>query len=377
MRPVLRITRTLTALLLGALLVFLLLVISNKGKGPLGQMLSRIGEAVRSAEQRSLVDKRSEARRQTLKWLHGGLTSLRNPEMLLTGAFDNTALNSLKPLFDLEDSLQTTFALIHLYTAWGSKEDQQFPALQVEGILSSGSLPLITWEPWLTDFDAEKITGLRPVETRDKGGLHDIAGGLYDTYLRAWAQAAAKTERPIFLRFGHEMNDPYRYPWGPQNNPANDFIEAWRHVHQLFRAEGAENVLWVWSPHPAYGWFDAYFPGAEYVDWVSVGALNYGTVATWSQWWAFDEIFGKHYETLAAFGKPILISEFGSLAVGGDRAAWYAEALEALPQRYPQLKGLLFFHYNDDRTTTQQALDWSLVHDPECIQAIAKAMAAW
>ena len=77
-------------------------------------------------------------------------------------------------------------------------------------------------------------------------------------------------------------------------------------------------------------------PGDDYVDWVATGALNYGTVAYWSQWWSFDEIFGKHYDFLLGLGKPIMIAEFGTLAVGGEQAEWYRSALTGLNQRYPR-----------------------------------------
>ena len=77
--------------------------------------------------------------------------------------------------------------------------------------------------------------------------------------------------QPLFIRFGHEMNDPYRYSWGPQNNTPEDFIAAWKHMVDYFKAEGVDNVIWVWSPHIAYGLFEEYYPGDDYVDWVGVG----------------------------------------------------------------------------------------------------------
>jgi hypothetical protein len=108
-----------------------------------------------------------------------------------------------------------------------------------------GSIPVITWEPWLTDFDAESYPHLRKVENRDKGGMADVAKGEYDTYIQNWADDARSTGRPIFIRLGHEMNDPYRYPWGPHNNSAKNFIAAWRHVHNLFVGAGATNVMGI------------------------------------------------------------------------------------------------------------------------------------
>ncbi|HSH67575.1 MAG TPA: glycosyl hydrolase, partial [Bacteroidia bacterium] len=276
-----------------------------------------------------------------------------------------------------EDTLKTTFPLIHIYSAWGSEPDEQFPELQVKTILEMGSLPVITWEPWLTDFDSEKIPGLKPLDKRDINGMSDVAKGKYDSYLKIWARAAAKIDQPIFLRLGHEMNDPYRYPWGPQNNSAKEFVAGWQHVYNLFKKEGATKVIWIWSPHPAYGFFDAFYPGNKYVDYIGIGALNYGTVANWSQWWSFADIFGKHYDELAVYKKPMMITEFGSLAVGGKREKWFSEALDQLPQKYPLVKSVLFFHFSNDKTTTQQTINWYFIHDSASVKAIKRAINSW
>jgi beta-mannanase len=236
---------------------------------------------------------------------------------------------------------------------------------------------MVTWEPWLTDFENAQHPHLPLRADRDRHGLADVARGGYDVYIDTWAAAAAEFARPILVRFGHEMNDPYRYPWGPQNNTKEDFIAAWRHVVERFRQAGADNVLWIWAPHVAYEHWELYYPGDDYVDWVSTGALNFGTVAHWSEWWSFRELFGQKYDAMASFGKPVMIDEFGSLTVGGDRAAWYDEALTDLPTKYPAVRALLFFHARQDRTLTYQTVDWSIVRDPEIAQTIAAAVASW
>jgi len=208
------------------------------------------------------------------------------------------------------------------------------------------------------------------MEVRDKGGLTDIANGVYDFYIKEWADNAKKVKGPILLRVAHEMNDPYRYPWGPQNNTAKDFIAAWKHIHDVFKKEGAANVYWIWGPHPAYGFFKEFYPGSDYVDYVGVSALNYGTVASWSKWWTFREIFGNYYTQLSAFKKPVMITEFGCLNVGGSRSKWFADALDSIPQKYPEIKSVVFFHYSDDKTTTQQAINWYIKDDTATVAAL-------
>jgi beta-mannanase len=144
------------------------------------------------------------------------------------------------------------------------------------------------------------------------------------------------------------MNDPYRYPWGPHNNAPEDFVAAWRHINVLFKGAGADNVLWIWSPHPSYGMFEELYPGEYFVDYIGINVLNFGDVASWSAWWTFDQIIDKAYTTLSAYGKPMMISELGCLSVGGNRAEWYRGMMQSLPVKYPTVKVLLHFHYSED-----------------------------
>src|SRR5690606_12266978 len=179
-----------------------------------------------------------------LEWfkpISGNVENLKYPVKILWGASDTHTKESYETIINLVDSLQTTFPLIHIYTAWGSKNDQQFPKVQVKTILELGSLPIITWEPWLSDFDEKEYPGIPKAADRDKGGMAEVARGVYDKYLQKWAKAAKEIQRPIFVRMGHEMNDPYRYPWGPQNNKPEEFIAAWKHIHEEFVKAGATN----------------------------------------------------------------------------------------------------------------------------------------
>jgi hypothetical protein len=296
---------------------------------------------------------------------------------VLLGAYDGGLPGTLQGVVELEKAVGTTLPLVQLYTAWGDRPEQRFPLRTVEAVWELGSVPVVTWEPWLTDFESRLHPHLPLRQQRDRGGLAAIARGDYDFYVDAWAAEAAKWGKPLFLRFGHEMNDPYRYSWGPQNNRPEDFVAAWRHVVERFRAAGAHDVVWVWSPHVAYEGWEWYYPGGDVVDWVATGALNYGTVAHWSQWWSFADVFGKHYGRLAALGKPVMVAELGSLAVGGDRAAWYREALTGLPERYPAVKAVLLFHVAGDATVTYQKLDWSFAGDAAVARTVADALRPW
>lgn len=117
---------------------------------------------------------------------------------------------------------------------------------------------------------------------------------------------------------------------------------------------------------------DNYYPGDDQVDWIGVGVLNYGTVASWSQWWSFKEIFGNYYPELSKYGKPIVISEFGCLKVGGDRNKWFEEAFDLLERDYTQVRGVMLFNNSSDITTTNKALDWQVQNDSILVKTLVR-----
>ena len=380
MSTIKRMTWSLLALASGVFTILSLTALGAQALGPLGAVLSRVGGGMSEMEGRVVRRVRGSGRAERLAWLQTRREDaawLRRPDRVLLGAYDSAVPTTLEGVLELERALGASLPLVQVYGAWGDKPDQQFPRRVVQAVWEIGSVPVVTWEPWLTDFENTLHPHLPLRDARDRGGLAAIARGDYDFYIDAWAAEAARFGHPLFVRFGHEMNDPYRYPWGPQNNRPADYIAAWRRVVDRFRAAGAGNVVWVWAPHVAYAGYEAFYPGDAYVDWVATGALNYGTVAYWSRWWSFKEIFGDRYATLAGYGKPIMIAEFGSLAVGGDRATWFRDALADLPTRYPAVRALLFFHVAGDATVTYQKIDWSFAADSTLARTIGDAVAPW
>ncbi|MES2396916.1 MAG: glycosyl hydrolase [Bacteroidota bacterium] len=372
-----RFSITILAIALGTGLVIFLTMIGKQSSGPIEDAITSVGSGVSSIESELILNSREHTRSKSLLWFNSYRNNaklLSTNDKIILGVYDDKVSESYQSVVDLESSLRTTFPIIHLYSAWGSKPEETFPISQVKAISDIGSIPVITWEPWLSDFNNDDFPNINPdYAKRDKNGLKSITKGYYDNYIDEWAKDLKDFGNLTFVRLGHEMNDPYRYPWGPQNNKPEDFVSAWKYVVNRFKINGATNVIWVWSPHPAYENFDAYYPGDNYVDWIGTGTLNYGTVATWSQWWSFDEIFGRYYPQLSKYKKPIIITEFGSLSVGGNRAKWYEDALSSMPIKYPAIKSVVFFHCLNDNTTTYKSLNWYVKDDSLTIKAIIKS----
>ncbi len=336
-------------------------------------LLQTLGRSISAAEGQAAHRVRGGERADLIAKAYPGLrdvATLRKPPFFLWGAYDGGFPESMQGFSDLESRVGT-FPLVALYQAWGDRPEHQFPGGFLSAIDRMGSVPVVTWEPWVTTFDSELWPQLPPRDGRDIAALAAIARGDYDFHIVRWAQAAASYGKPLFLRFAHEMNDPYRYPWGPQNgNRAEDFIKAWRHVHLLFQKKGATNVLWVFSPHPSMPWFEYYYPGDEYVDWIGMGALNYGNVASWSRWWPFGDILSRAYPVLSSFGKPVMITELGSVKTGGDPEQWWADARRSLAERFPAVRGAILFNQTHDDTLGGAAINWSPVNCSGCMTTL-------
>jgi beta-mannanase len=99
----------------------------------------------------------------------------------------------------------------------------------------------------------------------------------------------------------------------------------------------------VWSPLsgrvPA-----SLYPGSRYVDVVGLSAFNGGTALDWGGWQSFGTLFapGLRSAHVLAPGKPVEISETGSAAAGGSKAAWIA-GLFAYLARQPEIRTLVWF----------------------------------
>jgi hypothetical protein len=357
-----------------AIALFLMLSYAgNQSSGPFRSALGYIQMKLAGIEHS--IATRNEGRRDDLVWFQ---TYKYNSDMMLSseniiyGIYDDHKTDFLGNIVKLEDALQTRFPLVQIYTAWGSKSDQAFPRLHSQAIHNMGSIPMITWEPWLNDFSLRDYPELGLLTDPNKNGMQLITSGYFDDYLDNWISEAIRFGAPFFLRFGHEMNDPYRYPWGPQNNQPSDFIDAWIYIHQKFESKGALNAIWVWSPHPAYETYENFYPGHDYVDWIGLTALNYGTVAHWSQWWSFSEIINKSYSTFSEYGKPVMLTEFGSLDVGGDKSAWLQDAFDEIQNNYTAIKSVVFFNAANDYTTTYKILDWSINDQSASLEVVKK-----
>jgi Glycosyl hydrolase family 26 len=231
---------------------------------------------------------------------------------------------------------------------------------------------LVSWEPW------------RPVppelgiveQFRAQPGYRnrDIAAGAHDAYITAFARSLATFEGRVDLRYAHEMNGTW-YPWS--RDPIG-YRQAWRRIVRLFRAAGASNVRFVWSPNPSLflpmrSWrrsVRVYWPGRRYVDAVGSTMINFGGRRRYTV-----RRFVPRLETLRrTFRKSILITEANTERLG--RVRWLEDLRVMLAHR-PWIRALVWSQLPSRGTAhiaTAGDLGWD-VQDDRASAAVLRRIA--
>ena|SRR5579883_38240 len=286
------------------------------------------------------------------------------PRQIMTGV---SITGDLTAVEKFEKDAGKKVSVILLYQPWGGTDgEQDFPAAWASSVRQHGSLPMITWEPW--------VPKSYPADNNEPAySLKNIIDGKFDHYIIQWAAAAKAWKAPFFLRFAPEMNGNWT-PWseGLNGNKAGDFVRAWRHVHDIFVSVGVTNATWMWCPNidfPGSLPLSELYPGNAYVDWTGMDGFNWGTTRKYSSWLTFSQVFGSTYkDILSITKKPVMIAETGSVKQGGDEAAWISNAYSvALPLDFPNVKGIVWF----DQITQE---DWRIEVSPATQAAFFAAM---
>ena len=246
---------------------------------------------------------------------------------------------------------------------------QPFETAMYERVRQHGAIPMIDWNSWSGDAGGSA--------DQPDYQLQRIIQGDYDTYIHRWARDARSWGKPFFLRFDHEMNGEW-FPWSERanGNQTGEYVQMWRHVHDIFEKEGTSNVTWVWSANIVYdktsGDLAALYPGDDYVDWVAIDGYNQGTHPnSTDEWKTFSEVFGETYEILGetAPDKPVMLSEFSSTEYGGSKADWISDALsEQIPDHFPRIKAVVWFNWNCD------GWDWVIESSTSAQEAFASGI---
>jgi len=246
----------------------------------------------------------------------------------------------------------------------------------VDAVMGAGYKVMLTMQP--TRWQVAQVTP-----------LVDIYSGVMDAYIDANIQGVKNLQiawpnADIWICFGHEMNGNW-YPWGSLNghlgNTPQDYINAYRHVVDRFRAAGlgSNMVKWVFSPNV---WstdnFSQYYPGDAYVDSMGVRGFNFGSQTSLHPsliWQNFNTIFQFTYDTLTRLhpNKPIFIAGVSSAELGGNKAAWIDDMALQLNTRYPKMMGVFWF---DENKKAVGEADWRINSSPVTLSAVQRMYGA-
>lgn len=255
----------------------------------------------------------------------------------------------------------------------GPCQDVPFPATQMQAIRDRGALPVFGW--------ASYSQPMTPAEPDFK--LSTIINGSHDAYIRQWAQDARNWGGPFFLVFNWEMNLKGIWPYGEADNgnQAGEYVQAWRHVHDIFAAEGANNATWVWCPNTMYDSWSSqiarYYPGDGYVDWTCIDGYKW----PWLNW-SFGDLIGPTYDSVQAVApaKPVLIGETAAAETIGSKSAWITNAFGTLTTRFPNIKGLVWFEKIEpglaESPNNSDPRSWLVESSPSSLAAFRAAIAS-
>jgi hypothetical protein len=253
------------------------------------------------------------------------------PQLPTSGAWFGSSAGQIQDLQDtqeealagFEDLVGRKMAVKRQYNLW----NDVFPDDFDRWVRDRGTTLMLSWQTELHgEVDAT---------------WNDIAAGRQDAVIDARAADIKAFGSPLFFTFDHE-------PEMKDSGTSDEFISAWRHIHDRFVADGVTNVSWVLIllsyTYQGDG-ADAWYPGDGYVDLLGADGYN------WFQcppgvWKSFPELFDDFYAYGEAKDKKMVIAEWGTIEdpdVPGAKADWFAEASATL-ETMPDIKVVAYYN---------------------------------
>jgi mannan endo-1,4-beta-mannosidase len=245
------------------------------------------------------------------------------------GVFEPGVPPNYEPVADFAQAVGTQPNLVGYYSGWV----QPFPTSFAQKLYKHHEIMYVQIDPAYAS-------------------VSDIAAGIDDQYLEAYADSVRSFGRAVVIGFGHEMNAPW-YSWGYHQASPRTFVAAWQHVVTLFRQRGADNVTWLWTVNqdtPKTGPVANWWPGAGYVTWVGIDGYYLHSSDT------FKSVFGRTINQVRKFTtKPVLLSEV-AVAPQANPSAEIPDLFKGMT-KYKAL-GLVWFDMNQDKGVLSE--DWRI-----------------
>ena len=258
----------------------------------------------------------------------------------------NNAAARLEALRMVEAELARTFDIDHHFYRWDNFLSDFSTENHVEPSIAERRTQFLSWKPVYEDG-----TNI---------AWSSIAAGDHDELVRDKAGRVAALDQPVLLVFGHEANgrigefEPLATVNGghvdSKAGSAEDFVAAWRHIHDLFAEEEVTNVSWAWimTRAPFEGdadQADLLYPGDDYVDWIGLDPYNF--FHNQQNWREMEDLMSGFTAWVDSreIDKPWILGEWGTVEdpnQQGRKAEWLHNTADYFESEY-RLKAIVHF----------------------------------
>jgi hypothetical protein len=240
----------------------------------------------------------------------------------------------------LETEIGRHLAFTRDYLLW----DSAFPTAFENWLGQRGTIPMVSVKSKLSNGTVIPWSSVAAAQP----------GSALYSQIVSWADRFKSFGYPVYFTYNHEPEASTNNGYGT----AADYIAAWQHIHDIFVAQGATNVRFMWimtdwafkvaSTDRRYAW--KWYPGDAYVDGIAADAYNWWTCRGRDEPWqtlatAISGFltFGAQHPTI-----PMWLTEIGSVEnpnAPNAKANWISAAQSLLEQpAYAQIAGVAYFN---------------------------------
>lgn len=282
-------------------------------------------------------------------------------------------------------------AIVHTHVDWSRDGGQTFITFNdvdpdnnisvfdlADQVLGQNGILAVSWDPSATDFlDLSIYDGTYRVPI----GMQAIIDGAHDAYIRQVAQDVAAYGEPLMLNLFGEADAAASFGFGENGNAFRDTTEdqtgqygdpsqmdgaervrdATRHVIDIFREEGADNVTWFqyigssFRDNPDRDYHPAtLYAGDAYIDWV--GSSVYAEDIAEAE----EALTQSHAAWSSITDRPYFIPELGMEATKPGLARQITELLASFDNihaaTWAEFQGAVYFY--DISLLGSSATDW-------------------
>jgi Glycosyl hydrolase family 26 len=266
----------------------------------------------------------------------------------------------------LESTIGRNVAVTREFLSW----DSAFPTSYDTYLASHGTVPIVSVKSRLNNGAGVTFASVAKAP---------VGSALYNQMV-SWATRMKSYGHPVYFDYNHEPEAAGSHSLGG----SADFVAAWRRLHDIFVAQHATNVRFMWimtSWSFRVGSSDArqaikWYPGDAYVDAASADGYNWSDCRSAGVWTGMSTIMSGFIAFGAAHPALTLwMTEFASIEdpqTPGRKAAWINDVRSLLKQpAYAQVAGMSWFN---ETQTIYPKCNWPITTSASATAAM-KALA--